>query len=134
MNVTLMLAASAATVVALLARLRRSRGGERQQLKWLCYAGALTVSGNSGSVPHLISRTVVYGLLTALVTAVYLAIVCVRMSHVPSDADALIAYQQQLATSAAELNGFRHTTSIIGTCWVCFPTKSPVQVRRPDLH
>jgi hypothetical protein len=96
MNVTLMLAASAATVVALLARLRRSRGGERQQLKWLCYAGALTVSGNSGSVPHLISRTVVYGLLTALVTAVYLAIVCVRMSHVPSDADALIAYQQQL--------------------------------------
>jgi hypothetical protein len=39
---------------------------------------------------------------------------CVRMSHVPSDADSLIAYQQQLATSAAELWIFDHTASIIG--------------------
>jgi hypothetical protein len=36
---------AAATVVALLVRLRRARGVERQQLKWLIYAGALAVSG-----------------------------------------------------------------------------------------
>jgi class 3 adenylate cyclase len=110
---------AAATVVALLVRLRRAQGVERQQLKWLIYAGALTVSGwvlliprelGFGSSPSLltlagaaltsvgglgipvavgvailryrlydidllITRTVVYGLLTALVTAVYLAIV-----------------------------------------------------------
>jgi class 3 adenylate cyclase len=123
MNVALVLlvAAGAATVVALLVRLRRAQGVERQQLKWLTYAGALTVIGwllllprelgfGSGSPPGLlalagavltavggiaipiavgvailryrlydidllITRTVVYGLLTALVTAVYLVIV-----------------------------------------------------------
>jgi hypothetical protein len=31
--------------------------------------------------------------------AAHEAFACVRMSHVPSDADSLIAYQQQLATS-----------------------------------
>jgi hypothetical protein len=53
---------------------------------------------------------------------------------VPSDADWQIAYQQQLATSAAVPWIFDHTTSIIGACWVCFPVESPVQVLRPDLH
>jgi len=56
------------------------------------------------------------------------------MSHMPSDADSLIAYQQQLATSAPELWIFDHTTSIIGACRVCFPVESPLQVLRPDRH
>jgi hypothetical protein len=45
---------------------------------------------------------------------------CVRMSHVPSDADSLIAYQQQLATSTPRPWIFDQTTSIIGACWMCF--------------
>ncbi len=108
-----------ATVVALLVRLKRAQGVERQQLKWLTYAGALAVLGLLLLIPRevglnvptrlldlagaaftaigilgipvavgvailryrlfdidrLITRTVVYGLLTALVTTVYLAIV-----------------------------------------------------------
>jgi class 3 adenylate cyclase len=121
MNLALLLlaAGAVATVVALLVRRRRARGVERQQLKWLTYAGALTVLGlvlllprdvGSGSplssldlagvvlatggllgvpvavgvailrhrlydIDQLITRTMVYGLLTALVTVVYLAIV-----------------------------------------------------------
>ena len=120
-NVALLILAgcAAATVTALLVRLRRARGVERQQLKWLIYAGALAVSGVMLLIPPelglssspgllqlagvtltalgglgvpvtvgvailryrlydidlLITRTVVYGLLTGLVTAVYLAIV-----------------------------------------------------------
>jgi class 3 adenylate cyclase len=114
----LLLAAGAvATVVALLVRLNRSRGVERQQVKWLTYAGALAVLGlvlllagdvtaPSGSldlagtiltaggvlgipvavgvailryrlfdIDLLIARTVVYGLLSAGFTGIYLAIV-----------------------------------------------------------
>jgi class 3 adenylate cyclase len=109
---------AAATIVALLVRLRRAQGVEREQLKWLIYAGALTVAGLLLLIPRelglgssvlldfagatltsigglgipvavgvailryrlydidlLISRTLVYGLLTVLVTVGYLAIV-----------------------------------------------------------
>ena len=112
-------AAGVATVVALLVRLRRSRGLERQQVKWLTYAGGLAISGlmlllsvdvglgapsasldlagtvlTAGAglglpiavglailryrlfdIDLLIARTVVYGLLSAGFTVIYLAIV-----------------------------------------------------------
>jgi class 3 adenylate cyclase len=119
-NVALLILAgcAAATVVALLVRLRRAQGVEREQLKWLIYAGALAVVGLLLLIPRelglgesvllnfagaaltaigglgvpvavgvailryrlydidlLISRTLVYGLLTVLVTVVYVAIV-----------------------------------------------------------
>jgi hypothetical protein len=38
---------------------------------------------------------------------------------VPSDADPLIDYHQQLATSTPEPWIFDQITSIIGACWVC---------------
>jgi hypothetical protein len=41
----LMLGCGLASVVALLLRFRRSRGVERQQLKWFTFAGAVTVAG-----------------------------------------------------------------------------------------
>lgn len=112
-------AAAVATVVALLVRLKRSRGVERQQIKWLAYAGALAAFGlvlflpadlglgsfsasldlaatvlTSGAglgipvavglailryrlfdIDLLIARTVVYGLLSAGFTVIYLVIV-----------------------------------------------------------
>ena len=46
----------------------------------------------------------------------------------PSDAESLIAYQQQLATSTPRPWIFDQTTSISGACWVCFPVESPVRV------
>ncbi|HEV2930900.1 MAG TPA: hypothetical protein VGW74_19635, partial [Propionibacteriaceae bacterium] len=115
----MLVAGAVATVVALLVRLKRSRGVERQQVKWLTYAGALAVFGlvlllpgdvGLGSpsasldlagtiltaggglglpvavglailryrlfdIDLLIARTVVYGLLSAGFTVIYLAIV-----------------------------------------------------------
>jgi FtsH-binding integral membrane protein len=112
----LMLLCGFASVVALLVRFRRSRGVERQQLKWFAFAGALTVgvlilvvipaqSGWIGplsgllvlpiwpSIPvaagiailryrlydidRLINRTLVYGLLTALLGATYAGVILV---------------------------------------------------------
>jgi hypothetical protein len=93
----------AAAVVSLVVRFRRSRGVERQQLKWFTYAGALVLLTPLGSlffpslgnrffvvvialpvavgiailryrlydIDRLINRTLVYGLLTALLAGVY---------------------------------------------------------------
>jgi hypothetical protein len=100
-----------AAVISLVLRFRRSRGVERQQLKWVVYAGVLLLltipvgeylpatlgDALSGliiaSVPvaagiailrhrlfdidRLISRTLVYVLLTALLGGVYAAVVLV---------------------------------------------------------
>jgi hypothetical protein len=111
------LVAVLAAVVSLVVRFRRARGIERQQLKWLAYAGALAVLGFPllvalGSaiylselaadllttvlilpipvavcvavlryrlydIDRLINRTLVYGLLTALLGAVYTGAVLV---------------------------------------------------------
>jgi hypothetical protein len=95
---------------SLLARFRRSRGDERQQLKWITYAsGLLPLAGLAYLLPEalgtvvftvpmvflpaavgiailryrlydidrLINRTLVYGLLTALLGAVYAGVVLV---------------------------------------------------------
>jgi hypothetical protein len=95
-----------ACLTALALRFRRARGIERQQLKWLLFAAAITVvivTALSGPVSRLwvlplgpaipvaagiailryrlydidriISRTLVYGLLTALLAAVYAGLV-----------------------------------------------------------
>jgi hypothetical protein len=99
----------AAAVVSLVVRFRRSRGVERQQLKWFTYAGALVLLvpligsvvpslGNAAfvlvivlpiavgiailryrlyDIDRLINRTLVYGLLTALLAGVYAGAVLV---------------------------------------------------------
>jgi hypothetical protein len=106
-----------AAAVSLVVRLRRARGVERQQLKWLAYAGALAVLGfpllvaaegvirppelvadvatavlilpipiavsvavlryRLYDIDRLINRTLVYGLLTALLGGVYASVVLV---------------------------------------------------------
>jgi hypothetical protein len=97
----------AAAIVSLAVRFRRSRGVERQQLKWFAYAGALVVLAmlstnvlpSLGNLPwvmvialpvavgiailryrlydidRLINRTLVYGLLTAILGLGYAGIV-----------------------------------------------------------
>jgi hypothetical protein len=117
-----LVAAGVATAAALLVRFRRARGVERQQLKWLTSAGALTVVGlllfllpravGAGSLPdplhmagivlvavgvlgipvavgaailryrlydidRLLNRTLVYGLLSASLGALYAGVVLV---------------------------------------------------------
>ncbi|PYQ20683.1 MAG: hypothetical protein DMF79_09815 [Acidobacteria bacterium] len=99
-----------AAAASLVLRFRRSRGEERQQLKWIAFAGGLAAAGFIvlASVPHgpepvlafvtlvplialaagiavlkyrlydidvVMNKTVVYGLLAAFITAVYVAIV-----------------------------------------------------------
>jgi hypothetical protein len=102
----LLLVVLAAAILALVVRFRRSRGIERQQLKWFTYAGALVLLaplsnaliGNVSyvlvlalpvavgvavlryrlyDIDRLINRTVVYGLLTALLAGVYAGVVLV---------------------------------------------------------
>jgi hypothetical protein len=101
-----------AAVVSLVLRFRRSRGVERQQLKWFTYAGVLLILGGPLAsyllpasvsdvtfglaialvpvaagiailryrlydIDRLISRTLVYGLLTTLLAGVYVLVVLV---------------------------------------------------------
>jgi hypothetical protein len=112
----LMLGCGLASVVALVVRFRRSRGVERQQLKWFTFAGAVTVAGlvlilfpsqygwigpvsplvmvpilvsmpvaagiailryRLYDIDRLINRTLVYGLLTAVLGGVYAAAVLI---------------------------------------------------------
>jgi len=102
----LVLVVLAAAILSLVVRFRRSRGVERQQLKWFTYAGALVLLaplsnaliGNVSyvlvlalpvavgvavlryrlyDIDRLINRTVVYGLLTALLGGVYAGVVLV---------------------------------------------------------
>jgi hypothetical protein len=102
----LLLLVFAAAIVSLVVRFRRSHGVERQQLKWFTYAGALVLLaplsnaliGNVSyvlvlalpvavgvavlryrlyDIDRLINRTVVYGLLTALLAGVYAGTVLV---------------------------------------------------------
>jgi hypothetical protein len=96
----LLLLVFAAAIVSLVVRFRRSRGVERQQLKWFTYSGALvlvaplsnSLIGNVSyvlvlalpaavgvavlryrlyDIDRLINRTLVYGLLTALLAGIY---------------------------------------------------------------
>jgi hypothetical protein len=96
----------AAAILSLVVRFRRSRGVERQQLKWFTYAGALVLVaplsnaliGNVSyvlvlalpvtvgvavlryrlyDIDRLINRTLVYGLLTFLLAGVYASVVLV---------------------------------------------------------
>jgi hypothetical protein len=104
----LYLMVTASCVVAVAVRFRRSRGDERQQLKWFAYAAGLllgflllnVLAGDPNNlffgvgltlfplatgiavlqyrlydIDRLISRTLVYGLLTALLGAVYAGVV-----------------------------------------------------------
>jgi hypothetical protein len=107
----LLTACIVAAIISLMVRFRRSRGVERQQLKWFTYAGALLlltipvgaylpaaigdavfglliafVPIAAGiavlryrlyDIDRLINRTLVYGLLTALLGSVYAATVLV---------------------------------------------------------
>ena len=112
----LMLVCGLASAVSLLVRFRRSRGVERQQLKWFTFAGAVTVAGlvlvlfpsqygwigpvsplitapilvsmpvaagvailryRLYDIDRIINRTLVYGLLTALLGGLYAGLVLV---------------------------------------------------------
>jgi hypothetical protein len=102
----LLLLVLVAAIISLVLRFRRSRGVERQQLKWFTYAGALvllaplsnSLVGNVSyvlvlalpvavgvavlryrlyDIDRLINRTLVYGLLTALLAGVYAVVVLV---------------------------------------------------------
>jgi drug/metabolite transporter (DMT)-like permease len=111
-----MLLCGLASAVALLVRFRRSRGVERQQLKWFAFAGVVTVAGivliilpisyglispvrvlvalpvlvsmpvaagvaivrhRLYDIDRIINRTLVYGLLTTLLAAVYAGLVLI---------------------------------------------------------
>jgi len=124
----------ALTLVSLIFRFRRSKGVERQQMKWFVFAGALTIAVptleefggdvviNSNvlfamvvmlqplaigiavlryrlyEIDRLISRTLTYGLLTALLLGVYFGGVTIL-----SSVTALFAGSSPIAVAAATL-------------------------------
>jgi hypothetical protein len=101
--------AAVAAVVAMVVRFRRARGVERQQLKWLAYAGGVVVLASAAEdtwlggwptaaatvllwaipaaigiallryrlydIDRLINRTLVYGVLTAILGFIYAGVV-----------------------------------------------------------
>jgi len=70
----LLLLCGLASVAARLVRFGRSRGVERQQLKWFAFAGVITVAGlryRLYEIDRVINRTLVYGLLTVGLGTVY---------------------------------------------------------------
>jgi hypothetical protein len=73
----LIVLSAVAAFVSLVLRFRRSRGEERQQLKWFTYAGALIPLSWLGDIERLINRTLVYGSLTALLAGTYAVLVLV---------------------------------------------------------
>ena len=126
-----------ASLVCIIVRIRRSRGDERHQLKWIVYVAALTVctvpiaialdDSPFGSLPlevataslpiaigisilryrlydidRIISRTVAYGLLTAIIAGVYLGVILVLQSFVPVDDDSplLVALSTLIVVAA----------------------------------
>jgi hypothetical protein len=104
---SLLLLVFVGAIASLVVRFRRSRGVERQQLKWFTYAGGLVLLAPLGSfllpslgnlpwvvvvalpiavgvavlryrlydIDRIINRTLVYGLLTALLAGVYAGLV-----------------------------------------------------------
>jgi hypothetical protein len=117
------------SVASLVLRLRRSRGEERQQLKWFVYAGVLSVGAillpsvassllqllvlpllpvaagiailryRLYDIDLLINRTLVYGALTALLVAVYVGSIVVLQGLLR----ALTGQESQLAIVASTL-------------------------------
>ena len=117
------------SVASLVLRFRRSRGEERQQLKWFVYAGVLSVGAillpsvassllqllvlpllpvaagiailryRLYDIDVLINRTLVYGALTALLVAVYLGSIVVLQGLLR----ALTGQESQLAIVASTL-------------------------------
>ncbi len=67
-------------VVAVVVRFRRSRGVERQQMKWFLYAAALLLlAPASDSLPDIVSSVLFGGVLIALPTAVGIAVLRHRL-------------------------------------------------------
>jgi hypothetical protein len=131
-GVLLIVMSTVASAVSVIVRFRRSRGEERQQLKWLAYAAAVVAACLAASIPleatgrHdqlsnflvtqsltfipvcigiailryrlydidvIVNRTLVYGALTALLAAIYLALVVFLQGVIPAadDSDLTIA-------------------------------------------
>jgi hypothetical protein len=117
----------AIAVVSVVMRYRRSKGGERIQLRWIAFGASATIVGfvaallvpapqstinwlhaavmalmplsigvavlrhNLYDIDRLISRTVAYGAVTALLVTTYLALVVVLRAAVPVHGDLAVA-------------------------------------------